>query len=273
MCDASPSEFVIANAGDQGRPITLHSLLRIATLRSHKLSIFYASSYKITRETVCLAKLPLVPCSGYQGREYITLTREGYHRRTCTNYLRRRPNNSAPISWPASLPLYLLMLKYPPFHFIISYLLCFPVPFRSLLRLDPLPEARIPVMPVSPLASSHHIYQSLCIPIVICVDQSYLIIFFREYLVICIRYLGQDTFKHSFSHRIQLCGLVFVVVLAIPHVRMRVRPRLAEAGDVNVQAVAHVDPSRIDDIHSVSFGTLHYPRVDIEEVLAPHLAV
>jgi len=59
-----------------------------------------------------------------------------------------------------------------------------------------------------------------------------------------------------------------VVILATPNARVFVRLRLTQSCYVNVQAVAYVDPPRIDNIHTVAALALEEPRIDIEEVVA-----
>jgi hypothetical protein len=64
MRDASPSEFVIANAGDQGSPLlfTPHHYC----LRSQPHPILYVSSYSIISKLGFLTKRRILPRSGYQ---------------------------------------------------------------------------------------------------------------------------------------------------------------------------------------------------------------
>lgn len=59
-----------------------------------------------------------------------------------------------------------------------------------------------------------------------------------------------------------------MIILAGPHPRLRIRMRLAEARDIDEEAVARVDPARVDDVHAVAALALPDPRIDVEDVFA-----
>lgn len=67
--------------------------------------------------------------------------------------------------------------------------------------------------------------------------------------------------------------MVQVVVLAAPDSWVRIGMNLAQAGNVDEQPVAHIDPSRIDDIHAIATLALPDPGIDVDEVIAVDLAV
>lgn len=63
-----------------------------------------------------------------------------------------------------------------------------------------------------------------------------------------------------------------MIILATPYTRVFVRLRLSQCRYVNVQAIADIDPPRIDNIHAVAALSLEEPWIDIEEIVA-HNAV
>lgn len=91
--------------------------------------------------------------------------------------------------------------------------------------------------------------------------------------------LSQDAIKgvrHQHWHalelrlpqRVDVPDAIAVVVLAAPHTRLRARVRLAQAGDVDEEPVADVDPAGIDDIPAVAADPLHREAIHVQQVLA-----
>ena len=61
-----------------------------------------------------------------------------------------------------------------------------------------------------------------------------------------------------------------MIVFASPHSRLIIRVRFRKPRDIDVQAVLDVDPSRIDDVETISTLSFYAGRVDVEEVGAAH---
>ena len=96
-------------------------------------------------------------------------------------------------------------------------------------------------------------------------------ILLREDLVEAVRDQRGDALEHGLAQRVQVAGAVAVEVLAAPDAGMGGGAGLAQAGDVDEQAVAHVDPASVDDVLPVAAHALHAVRVHVEEVRALHV--
>lgn len=111
------------------------------------------------------------------------------------------------------------------------------------------------------------------IPHKVRIHERRLVILIREYLVIRIRHLRNHALEHRLAHRIQLRGMVSVVILAAPYPREDVWLCFAEPSNVNEKPVPYINPPRIDDVHAIAAYALDHPGVDVKQVLALHLAV
>lgn len=74
--------------------------------------------------------------------------------------------------------------------------------------------------------------------------------------------LGGYALEDGVAQRPDVGGSVAVVILAVEDVGV-VGVRLGDARDVDEQAVARVDPARVDDVHAVAAHALPDPRVDV----------
>lgn len=60
--------------------------------------------------------------------------------------------------------------------------------------------------------------------------------------------------------------MVAVIILASPDTRLVVWMSLGQAGDVNIQTVASIDPAGVDDVVAVPTLALNAGRIDVEKI-------
>ena len=103
-------------------------------------------------------------------------------------------------------------------------------------------------------------------------DQGLLAVFLDQHGIILERHPRHDSLEGRPAKGVDIRQLVFVVVLALPHIRA-FRVEFAQPCDINVQPRSHVDPPRIDDVQSLATFALSRPRVDVEQVFALHVGI
>ena len=59
-----------------------------------------------------------------------------------------------------------------------------------------------------------------------------------------------------------------MVILAGPYAWLRARVHFAQPRDIDEQAVSHIDPAGVDDVHSVASHALDMVGVDIKQILS-----
>ena len=64
-----------------------------------------------------------------------------------------------------------------------------------------------------------------------------------------------------------------MVILATPHPGLIIRMRLAETGDINVESVPDIDPSRINNVVAVPSFTFVTRGIDIQQVRPLHVGI
>ena len=57
-----------------------------------------------------------------------------------------------------------------------------------------------------------------------------------------------------------------MVILALQNPWLSLGVQLAQAGDIDVQAIANIDPAGVDDVLPVTGGPMNDPGIDVEEV-------
>lgn len=76
-----------------------------------------------------------------------------------------------------------------------------------------------------------------------------------------------------FSHGIQVRDLVPMQVLATQDTRKDVRMRLAETGDIDVQAVSNIDPPGVDYVEAIAPDPFRVMWVHVEKICSVHVLV
>lgn len=97
-------------------------------------------------------------------------------------------------------------------------------------------------------------------------------ILLRQDLIEGIRHQGRHALEEGLAQRVQVAGAIPMGVLTAPHAGLLCRLCLAEAGDVDEQAVVGVDPAGVDDVLAVPHDALDVEGVHIQEVLAMRYA-
>lgn len=115
-------------------------------------------------------------------------------------------------------------------------------------------------------APRQHLLCSQNSPLILLLHKRLLLILLRQNLNIIIRDQRRYTLIQALAQRIQILHPIPVIVLTADNPRRQIRMRLAQAGDVDVQSVAGVDPARVDDVLSVAALALAGPGVDVEQV-------
>ena len=103
--------------------------------------------------------------------------------------------------------------------------------------------------------------------------QRLFLVLIYENLVVVVWNLGNDALEHGLSHWVQFHCLVPMVVFANPLPWTVIWMCLRKSGNVDEEAVAHVDPSCVDDVCAIAALALPDPWVDIQKIFPLDSAV